>query len=177
MQALKKISPIALVISLAFFSLGMFLGIHYFESTCFDQTFEVNKADMSSYERVQIFLKIFINNIKVALLSMICGSLSFGVVTSIILMYNGHLLTTLYLNLIYSYHLDQTTVLNYLVHAPLELFGIIIVSGIAIKNIQYLLARLKTGENFEVKHFFLHKELLIGTLFIFIAAIIETAII
>ena len=128
------------LLSLLIFTLGFLSYILFFKTTYSveDTCIVENKI---SYENIQMidigidFLNIFINNLIVAFFLSFLGFLSGGVLTSIVLFWNGYLFAII---ILLGYHgLDIQTFLYALKHGPLELYALFVFAGVGFRGFSF----------------------------------------
>ncbi|SFH85091.1 stage II sporulation protein M [Halpernia frigidisoli] len=81
------------------------------------------------------FFQIFLNNLFIGFLLSILGFLSGGLLTILILFWNGYLLSIVYSMAFYS--LNITDILYYSKHIPIELFALMLFSNIGYKGFYF----------------------------------------
>lgn len=113
-------------------------GFYYYSKPQISETNIENKRYEISYDEMKIidtgfnFLDIFLNNLIVGFILSIFGFLSGGLITIIVLFWNGYILSIIFnlaLNL-----LETKEILYYSKHIPIEIIGLILFSSIGFKG-------------------------------------------
>lgn len=117
------------------------------------------------------FLDIFLNNLIVGLILSIFGFLSGGLVTIIVLFWNGYILSIIFnlaLNL-----LETIEILYYSKHIPIEIIGLILLSSIGFKGFLFY-KEVFFQKKINLKIIPKSNEFILPVSLLFIASIIET---
>lgn len=130
----------------------------------------INYDDMKSFETGYDFLDIFFNNLLVGFTLSIFGFMSGGIITVVVLFWNGYILSIIY-HLVYKI-IDYQEIIYYSKHIPLEIIALIMFSSIGFRGFffykeAFLYKKLKLNEIPKINEFPLPITLL------FIASIIE----
>jgi uncharacterized membrane protein SpoIIM required for sporulation len=113
-------------------------GFYYYSEPQISETKIENKRYEISYDEMKVidtgfnFLDIFLNNLIVGLILSIFGFLSGGLITIIVLFWNGYILSIIFnlaLNL-----LETIEILYYSKHIPIEIIGLILLSSIGFRG-------------------------------------------
>lgn len=117
------------------------------------------------------FFQIFLNNLFIAFLLSVLGFLSGGILTILILFWNGYLLSIVYSEAFHS--LTFTDILYYSKHIPLELFALMLFSNIGYKGF-YFYKEFFINKNISVNYLPKMSNFLLPICLLFISAVIES---
>ena len=153
-----------IVVSVIFYFLGILLGVLLFWSKSLDFNHTYNT-----------WITIFINNLKVAMMIIIIGLITFGIGNSIMLVMNGCILGSVIKSLI-NLKMESAIITGLFPHMFLEIIGLILCSAISYESLILVrqMALNKKGVIVHIGHDL--KLLVIGISFLFIASIIEAYI-
>lgn len=122
------------LLSLFIFALGFFSYIMFYTAVSQDACVDIeNKISYENIQAINInidFLNIFINNLIVAFVLSFLGFLSGGILTSIVLFWNGYLFAIIILLGYQS--LDIQTFIYALKHGPLELYALFLFAEVGL---------------------------------------------
>lgn len=155
--------------------LGVLLG-YFFTPIDRNIFFSMNiSQDLSKFNfNIQVFQKIFVNNIIVGLLISIGGYFSYGILSFLILFWNGLSLGSL----ITIFHNLKVSVIEFIsmlaFHGLTEFYALILFGIIGMKGVNFY-KRIFNSNTIMINLKF--KEFVLPTLLIFISAIIETILI
>jgi hypothetical protein len=152
-------------------------GFYYYSEPQISETKIENKRYEISYDEMKVidtgfnFLDIFLNNLIVGLILSIFGFLSGGLVTIIVLFWNGYILSIIFnlaLNL-----LETIEILYYSKHIPIEIIGLILLSSIGFKGFLFY-KEVFFQKKINLKIIPKSNEFILPVSLLFIASIIET---
>jgi uncharacterized membrane protein SpoIIM required for sporulation len=152
-------------------------GFYYYSEPQISETKIENKRYEISYDEMKVidtgfnFLDIFLNNLIVGLILSIFGFLSGGLITIIVLFWNGYILSIIFnlaLNL-----LETIEILYYSKHIPIEIIGLILLSSIGFKGFLFY-KEVFFQKKINLKIIPKSNEFILPVSLLFIASIIET---
>lgn len=157
-------------LSLTFFMLGVFFSYWTFKPAS-SPNFLSNGINI--IEKDNSFFVIFTNNLIVGLLLSLGGYLSGGLLSIIILFWNGFFLSEITQTSI-ALAIEMDTVLYSLIyHAPLEIYSFLLFASIGIRGL-YIVKDIFLNKNMEALSFPKISEFILPTLILLISAIIES---
>lgn len=133
--------------------------------------YEIKYDEMKIIDTGFNFLDIFLNNLIVGLILSILGFLSGGLITIIVLFWNGYILSIIY-NMAFNL-LDSKEIFYYSKHIPLEMIGLILLSSIGFKGF-FFYKEVFLEKKINLKIIPKSSEFALPILLLFIASIIET---
>ncbi len=117
------------------------------------------------------FLDIFLNNLIVGLILSVFGFLSGGIITTVVLFWNGYILSIIY-NTAFNL-LESKEIFYYSKHIPLEMIGLILLSSIGFRGF-FFYKEVFLEKKLNLKIIPKSNEFPLPILLLFIASIIET---
>lgn len=133
---------------------GIFLG--YFVTPIKNVDYEIDVSGNFFKTLNFDFIKIFINNLTVGLLLAIGGYFTSGILTILILLWNGVVLDSLF-TLFHNLNISLELFISmFIIHGIPEFYGLILFSSIGYKGYKFYDIFLKTGKleiNLKIKEF------------------------
>ncbi|MCF6294064.1 MAG: stage II sporulation protein M [Flavobacteriaceae bacterium] len=157
------------LISIFIFLLGLIIGLFYFNNDLPNiNTFESSNSNTLNLKENLTLYNILYTNLKVVIIN-IFGGLTFGLLTSVNLLYNGIFLSYL-LKVIYT--IDTKLYLILLPHS-MEFLGFILAGAIGIEIGLFLFNYIFLSKKIKLDFVKLLKKTIISILIIFVAGLIE----
>jgi len=161
------------LLALLFFSIGILLYISIYDSSTnieFKEEFAINPEDLKSISTGITFIDIFLNNLIVGLMLSYLGFFTGGVLTAILLIFNGFLVSTIYG---YGMHfMPFEEILYYSKHIPIELIALFLFSKIGFSGYGFM-KNILSGKEMDMDLLPRVRELMIPSLLLFLASTIE----
>ena len=161
------------LLALLFFSIGILLYVILYDNSTnieFKEEFAINPEDLKSISTGITFVDIFLNNLIVGLMLSYLGFFTGGVLTAILLIFNGFLVSTIYG---YGIHfMPFEDILYYSKHVPIELVALFLFSKIGFSGYDFMKSIL-SRKVVNMDSLPRVRKLMFLTLLIFIASIIE----
>ena len=161
------------LLALLFFSIGIVLYITIYDSSTnieFKEEFAINPEDIKSISTGVTFIDIFLNNLIVGIMLSYIGFLTGGVLTAILLIFNGFLVSTIYG---YGIHfMSFEDILYYSKHVPIELIALFLFSNIGFSGYGFM-KNILLRKEVHMDSLPKFRKLIFPTLLTFIASIIE----
>lgn len=127
------------LLAFLFFYMGILLYLILYDGSInieFKQEFVINTEDLKSVNTGITFIDIFLNNLIVGIMLSYIGFLTGGVLTAILLIFNGFLVSTIYG---YGIHfMSFEDILYYSKHVPIELIALFLFSKIGFSGYGFM---------------------------------------
>lgn len=115
-------------------------------------------------------MDIFLNNLLVGLMLSVLGFFTAGLLTAVLLFWNGYILGIVYSAAFYI--LDMGHLLYHSKHIPLELYGLVLFSQIGFKGF-FFFREIVLGRGIRIRAFLDLNKFLVPTLCLSLAAFLE----
>ena len=153
-------------------------GIFFYFSTTVSISTDssYNKIDNGSFTEIKtidtgyLFVDIFVNNLIIGFMLSILGFISGGLVTTVILFWNGYLISIIY-DIAFSI-LTIEDILYFSKHVPIEIFALILFAKIGIEGF-FFYRRIICNNKIEFKKMPKFNEFILPIILLFTASIIE----
>jgi uncharacterized membrane protein SpoIIM required for sporulation len=155
-----------------FLFLGILLSLYFYTSSGSDENkviYRIDSQDLNSFNTGLIALDIFLNNIIVGLLLSIFGFFSGGLLSILILFWNGYLIGSIYIESWANLSLNQ--IFYYSKHIPLELFAFVLFANFGLKGFVFYKKLFKY--KIDIGLIPSYRCLILPTILLLIASIIE----